>query len=294
MPHVARADVDEVLRLVEPAILALENAHIPTHVVLVEDAVIASQELVATEAIAHALDRIVPVGVGAAVAVLEDVGVALGIKDGDVLGRQPLGDVHITPAVRVVFFRVGVDNDVLGVQVRDANLTLERVGKVEACVKESAATDAAIGEELGAHPLQLVVLGDLHPDLVQRLGGLGRRTVAGLEENLSPILNLHAEDRRQGAENLVDGERRPALQSQRRHVGLRPLIAGEELLALMGLLQELKVAAVSHVLISHPLFGGELRINRHGEPPSVDSQSWSQPPCLFQREGRRPIFLATE
>ena len=153
LPHVARADVDEVLRLVEPAILALENAHIPAHVVLVQDAVVAGQELVAPEAIAHTLDGVVAIGVCAAVAVLEDVGVGLGVQDGDVLGRQPLGDVHITPAVRVVLLGVGVDHDVFGVEVRDANLALQRVGEVESRVKESAAADTAVGEELGAHPL---------------------------------------------------------------------------------------------------------------------------------------------
>ena len=77
LPHVARADVDEVLRLVQTTVLTFEHTHVPAHVVLVQDAVVAGQELVAPEAIAHTLDGVVAVGVGAAVAGLEGVGIFL-------------------------------------------------------------------------------------------------------------------------------------------------------------------------------------------------------------------------
>ena len=88
LTEIAGADVHEVLDFVQPAVLAFQHADVPTHVVLVEDAVVAGQELVAAESIADTLDGVVAVGVGAAITILQDLRVLFRVKDCDVLRRQ--------------------------------------------------------------------------------------------------------------------------------------------------------------------------------------------------------------
>jgi hypothetical protein len=151
----------------------------------------------------------------------------------------------------------------LRVQRLDLDLALHLVVKADARVQEAARGDRAVGEGVRALPIELVVVRDLLHDLGQHLGQAGGRAVARAEADLRAVVDLLAHDVGQGRDDLVDGQRRAALQLEHRLVVRVPLIAREEALAQVGLLHELLVAVVTRVRVAAPDFEGFGGIDRH-------------------------------
>ena len=252
--RVTQLDVDEVLLLGQGAELALDDADVPAHPDLVVDAVVTALQRLTGEAVAHPVDAVVHVGEGADIPVAQGLGVGVVVQDGDVRVGHPLRDEAVGPGIRVILLGVGVNHDVLGVLGGDADLALHTVGEVETHVVEAPRTDDPVIEDLGAHPRQLVVLGDLQPHLRQYVGsvrvGPGRRA----KEHLVPVDDLLTLDGLHRTHDLVDRQRRPTLQGQRSDVLGCPLLASEELLALVRLGDEVVVRALGGVPVAVVVF----------------------------------------
>ena len=261
--HIASLDIDEVQLLVQPAVLAVEQADVAAQAVRLRDAVVTGQRQHSTKAVAHTLDRVVAVGEAGAVLDLQVFGVVLRVQDGHVLRGHPLGREHVVPLIRVVFLGVRVDHDVLRVQVLDAQLAEHAVSEVQPHVEEPPGADHAVGEQLGAHPRQLVVLTDLLEHLGQYLGQLRRGAAGRAEDRLAAVVNLLAEQGAEGGDDLVDRDCRPALERQRIQISLIPLLPGEETITFIGFIYELQMPAIAAILKACPLFAGEGVIDRH-------------------------------
>ena len=259
---VAGLGCEEELLAVELAELALHNPDVAHHVALVEPDAVGGCAGVAKAVPVH-LDAVVAVREGAVVAVAQQLSVGLVVEHRDVVGCDPLRGEHLAPLVWIVLIRVGVDQDILAVDVVDADFALVVVAVVQAHVQEAPGADDAVGKHVGALPVELVVVADLLEDLRQdvghRRGGPGART----EADLGPVVDLLTQHVADGGQDLVDGEHRAAVALELGPVASSPLVASKEALALVGFFDVFGVAVVTDPRVAGPGLVGQLGVNGH-------------------------------
>jgi hypothetical protein len=265
-PHVP-VDAHEVLLLVELAVLALDHADGAAHVGLVVQRGVRGRGRAEAVAVV-VVDGVVAVGQRGRVTPAQQLRVLLVVQDRDVVGGEPLGGHHLLPRVRVHLLAVGVGDDVLGVERRELDLALHLLVEADARVQEAARGDRTVGEDVRALPVKLVGVGDLLEHLGHDLRQARRCAVARAEADLRAVVDLLAHHVGQGGDDLVDRERRAALQLEHALVVRVPLVASEEALAQVRLLDELLVAVVTRERVAHPDFEGLLGVDGHLQAPS--------------------------
>ena len=264
--RVAGLQIDEVQHLVELLPLALDDADVADVVVLllghrVERPADGARR---AEAVAVDVDGVVAVGVVRVGAAAQEVRVGLAVQQLDLVGAHPLGDEHVVPLVRVVLVSIRVDQHVLGVQLLDAHLAAQRVGEVQPHVEEATGRHDAVREHVGASPAELVVVRDLHEHLGQGVSDFGRGPlVARFEGDVRAVEDLLAHHVGDGRDDLVDRQGGAALSLEQGQIVLIPLQAGEEVLALGGLLHVFEMAVVTEPRVAVPDLSGQSGINRH-------------------------------
>jgi len=174
----------------------------------------------------------------------------------DLVQRQPAGDDHIGPAVRVVALGIRVWNHVQRVQGVHPDLPLDVRVEVHAHIKVAALLDQTIAEYLRLLPVQIGHVGHLHGHLAQdcRLGQIGV-TAPWLERNVHAVVDLVPHCAVHTGLDLVELVRRPLLQVKPGPVLGQPLATHAEvhILASGGLGQVVNVPAFFAVFVPFPV-----------------------------------------
>ena len=163
----------------------------------------------------------------------------------DLIKCHPLSLEDLVPVLGVILLRIWIDQNIQRIFRSDTNLTLNVIAKVHADIKVPAPIhDQTVRKHLLLDPVELVVVSNLHVQLVQGLRDLFIPATARLELDVCTAGGLLAQYRVDCRQNCIDSQRRSAFCIKHRHVCLIPLLTLVERIALFSHVYVFKVPVI--------------------------------------------------